>query len=109
MAGAIGGPIIKDRWQFYTGYEYVNRDLGGEPGRIVTVSAANQAALIAAGVPGNGVSRRLFPPRRKLISFILRSDVQLNDANRLTGRYNYFKNILARQHRRRFDDFAAQY
>ncbi len=91
VAGAIGGPIIKDRWQFYTGYEYVSRDLGGEPGRIVTVTAANQAALIAAGVPSAAFPTAI-PAAQKVNFFILRSDSQLNDANRLTGRYNYFKN-----------------
>ncbi len=91
VAGAVGGPIIKDRWQFYTGYEYVSRDLGGEPGRIVTVSAANQAALIAAGVSSTAFPTAI-PAAQKVNFFILRSDAQLNDANRLTGRYNYFKN-----------------
>lgn len=92
VAAAIGGPIIKDRWHFYTGYEYVNRDLGGEPNRIVTVSPANQAALIAAGVPATAFPTSI-PASQKVNFFILRSDVQVNDANRLSARYNYFKNL----------------
>ena len=92
IAGAIGGPIIKDRWQFYTGYEYVKRDLGGEPQRIITISAANQAALVAAGVPSSAFPT-FIPAAQKVNFFIVRSDAQLNDSNRLTGRYNYFKNI----------------
>ncbi len=92
VAGAIGGPIIKDRWQFYTGYEYVKRDLGGEPARTITISAANQAALIAAGVPAAAFPS-FIPAAQKVNFFIVRSDAQLNDANRLTGRYNYFKNL----------------
>ncbi len=92
VAGAVGGPIIKDRWQFYTGYEYVSRDLGGEPGRIITIKAADQTRLIAAGVPAAAFPTAI-PAAQKVNFFILRSDAQLNDANRLTGRYNYFKNI----------------
>ena len=91
VAGAIGGPIIRDRWQFYTGYEYVSRDLGGEPGRVITVSPANQTALIAAGVPAAAFPTAI-PAAQKVNFFIVRSDTQLNAANRLTGRYNYFKN-----------------
>ncbi|MGI8555847.1 MAG: TonB-dependent receptor domain-containing protein [Pyrinomonadaceae bacterium] len=91
VAGAIGGPIIRDRWQFYTGYEYVSRDLGGEPQRVITVSPANQTALIAAGVPAAAFPS-VIPAAQKVNFFIVRSDAQLNDANRLTGRYNYFKN-----------------
>ncbi len=92
VAGAIGGPIIKDRWQFYTGYEYVRRDLGGEPARVVTVSAADQARLIADGVPAAAFPS-VIPASQKVNFFIFRTDAQLNEGNRLTGRYNYFKNI----------------
>ncbi len=92
FAAAIGGPIIKDRWQFYTGYEFVKRDLGGEPQRTITVSDANKAALIALGVPASAFPS-FIPAAQKVNFFILRSDAQLNSANRLTGRYNYFKNL----------------
>ena len=37
--------------------------------------------------------RLSIPAAQKVNFFIVRSDAQLNDANRLTGRYNYFKNI----------------
>lgn len=92
ITGAVGGPIIKDRWQFYTGYEWVNRDLAGEPARTITISAANQAALIAAGVPSTAFPTAI-PAAQKVNFFIIRSDAQLNSANRLTGRFNYFKNL----------------
>jgi hypothetical protein len=92
VAGAVGGPIIKDRWQFYTGYEYLKRDLAGEPQRTITISEANKAALIAAGVPASAFPTAI-PAAQKVNFFIVRTDAQLNDSNRLTGRYNYFKNI----------------
>lgn len=89
--GAVGGPIINDRWHFYSGYEWVNRDLGGEPQRTITISDANKAALIAAGVPATAFPTAI-PAAQKVNFFIFRTDAQLNDANRLSGRFNYFKN-----------------
>lgn len=92
ITGAVGGPIVKDRWHFYTGYEWVERDLGGEPQRVITISDANKQALIAAGVPSEAFPTAI-PASQKVNFFIVRTDAQLNDANRLTGRFNYFKNI----------------
>jgi hypothetical protein len=88
---ALGGPVVRDRWHFYTGFEHVLRDLAGEPQRVITISQANQQALVAAGVP-----QAAFPgtiPASQLVDFfIVRTDVQLNDSNRLVGRYNRFRN-----------------
>jgi hypothetical protein len=88
---AIGGPIIKDRWHFYGGYEYVDRDLTAESGRLVTINAANQAALVASGVPASAFVAAI-PTSQKVNFYIVRTDAQLNDNNRLTGRFNYFDN-----------------
>jgi hypothetical protein len=88
---AIGGPIIKDRWHFYGGYEYVDRDLTAESGRLVTISAANQAALIASGIPASAFVGAI-PTSQKVNFYIFRTDAQLNDNNRLSGRFNYFDN-----------------
>ncbi|MEO7660715.1 MAG: TonB-dependent receptor [Pyrinomonadaceae bacterium] len=92
ITGAVGGPIVKDRWHFYTGYEWVNRDLAGEPQRVLTISDANKTALIAAGVSASAFPTAI-PAAQKVNFFIFRTDAQLNDANRLTGRFNYFKNL----------------
>ncbi len=92
LTGAIGGPIIKDRWHFYGGTEWVNRDLAGEPQRTITISDANKAALIAAGVSANAFPTAI-PAAQKVNFYIVRTDAQLNDSNRLTARFNYFKNI----------------
>lgn len=88
---AVGGPIIKDRWHFYGGYEYVDRDLTSESGRLVTISAVNQASLIANGVSASAFVPAI-PTSQKVNFFIIRTDAQLNDTNRLTGRFNYFDN-----------------
>ncbi|HMO82249.1 MAG TPA: carboxypeptidase regulatory-like domain-containing protein [Pyrinomonadaceae bacterium] len=91
ITGAIGGPFIRDRWHFYTGYEWVNRDLAGEPQRTITISEANRQALIAAGVPASAFPTAI-PAAQKVNFFIFRTDAQLNDSNRLSGRFNFFKN-----------------
>ncbi|HEX8564933.1 MAG TPA: TonB-dependent receptor [Pyrinomonadaceae bacterium] len=89
---AVGGPIIKDRWHYYTGYEYVKRGLAVEPQRLITISPANQAALIAAGVPSSAFVPAI-PTQQNAHFFIIRTDAQLTDQHRLTGRFNYFKNL----------------
>src|SRR5690606_7888464 len=86
ITGSIGGPIIKDRWHFYGGYEWVHRDLGGEPQRVITVTPANQQALIAAGVPASAFPTAI-PAAQKVNFFIFRTDAQLNTNNRLSGRF----------------------
>jgi hypothetical protein len=91
FTGAVGGPLVKDRWHFYTGYERVDRGLAGEPQRVLTISAANQAALVAAGVPQEAFPGAI-PAAQKVNFFIVRSDAQLTDNNRLVGRYNLFRN-----------------
>ncbi|MFN6963178.1 MAG: TonB-dependent receptor domain-containing protein [Pyrinomonadaceae bacterium] len=92
VTAAIGGPIIKNRWHYYGGFEWVNRDLGGEPQRLITISEANKAALIAAGVPASAFPTSI-PTAQKVNFYIVRTDAQINDANRLTSRFNYFKNL----------------
>jgi hypothetical protein len=91
VTGAIGGPIIKDRWHYFGGYEYVKRDLAGEPARTITISDANKAALIASGIPSSAFPTAI-PAAQKVNFFIVRTDFQLSDKHRLTGRFNWFKN-----------------
>ena len=92
LTGAVGGPIIKDRWHFYTGYEWVNRDLGGEPARTITISAASQAALVGAGVPQSAFPTAI-PTKQKVNFFIFRTDAQIDNNNRLSVRFNRFTNL----------------
>lgn len=89
---AIGGPIIKDRWHFYGGYEWVKRDFSGRPQQTVTISEANKAALIALGLPSN-IFVSSIPASQKVNFFIFRTDAQLTDNHRLTGRFIRFSNF----------------
>ena len=92
FTGAVGGPIIKDRWQFYTGYEYVNRDFSGRPAQTVTITDANKTALIAAGLPSN-IFVTSIPASQKVNFLIFRTDAQITKNNRLTGRFIKFTNF----------------
>ncbi len=84
----IGGPIIKDRWHFYFGYEYVNRDDSTRANRQVTISETNKTALIAAGLPAP-VFVPAIPSQEYGSHFIFRTDAQMNGHNRLTARFNH--------------------
>ncbi len=88
FTGAVGGPIIKDRWHFYFGYENGKRDDKAVAERLLTIRPEVQAELIAAGLPAS-----IFPfaiPFLETGSFyIFRTDAQLNDKNRLTVRFNH--------------------
>lgn len=91
FTAAIGGPLVRNRWHFYAGYENVSRDLAGEPQRVINISAANQQALIAAGVPADAFPNTI-PTAQKVKFFIARTDVELTDRHRLVGRVNNFRN-----------------
>ena len=88
---AVGGPIIKDRWHFYGGYEYVKRDLSGRPEQQILITEANKQQLIAAGV-SSSIFAASIPASQKVNFLIFRTDAQINDANRLTGRFIRFTN-----------------
>lgn len=90
LTATIGGPIIKDRWHFYFGYELQNRDDGaGAAVRLVKITPQDRDALIAAGL-----SPSIFVPAIPRVErgpfYIFRSDLQLNEGNRLAARFNYF-------------------
>jgi hypothetical protein len=87
----LGGPIIRDRWHFYAGYEYVDRDLSADGGRVIASSVLANAArlgLSASAVPEAGV----IPASQGVHFFLGKTDYQINPAHKLTGRYFFFKN-----------------
>ncbi|MCW5958792.1 MAG: TonB-dependent receptor [Pyrinomonadaceae bacterium] len=90
ITGAIGGPIIKDRWHFYGGYEWVQRDLSSQ--RTLSFIEADRQDLIASGLSASALPDAI-PATQKVNFFIIRTDAQLTDVHRLTGRLNWFKNL----------------
>ncbi len=86
--GTLGGPIIRDKWHFYAGGEYIDRDLSAD--RVITVSRANAdlLGLSSSAVPDSGV----MPTRQHTTFLIGKTDYQLSPTNKLSARYLYFNN-----------------
>jgi Carboxypeptidase regulatory-like domain/TonB dependent receptor len=81
----LGGPIVRDRMQYFAGFENTNRDLSG--GRVITISAADAAAL--------GLTEPPYMPAALDTKFgIGKVDATLNASNHLTARYIYFDNFI---------------
>ena len=87
FTAAVGGPIIRDRWHFYFGYEWQYREDKAAAPRLLTIRPENRALLIAAGLPAS-IFPAVIPSLEKGSFYIFRTDLQINDASRLTLRYN---------------------
>src|SRR3954452_2959240 len=80
----VGGPVIRNKAFFYTGWEQTRRDLSSTSP--VTIVPANAAAIGLAPQPA------FVPNVQTGKFFILKGDMQLNGANRATVRWNRFHN-----------------
>jgi hypothetical protein len=87
VAATIGGPVMKDRWHFYLGYEYIQRDDSTRANRQVTISEENKATLIGAGLPAS-IFVPAIPSQEYGAHYIARTDL-LSGNNRLTARFNH--------------------
>jgi hypothetical protein len=87
LTAAVGGPLIKDRWHFYFGYEYQSFGDNASAERLSQIRPNDRDRLIAAGL-----SPTIFPAAVPSFErgpfYIFRSDIQLNDKNRLVVRFN---------------------
>ncbi len=92
FTAAVGGPIIKNRWHIYGGYEKVNRDFSGRPAQVVIIKDADRQALIASGLSAD-IFVPFIPASQKVNFFIVRTDAQLTKDHRLTGRFIKFTNF----------------
>ena len=87
VAGTVGGPIVKDRFHFFVGYEYLKHDLSAD--RVIAVTPATAAQLgLSPGALGDGV----VPAIQKVNMFVGKADYQVNAANRFSGRWSFFNN-----------------
>jgi hypothetical protein len=81
-----GGPIKKDKLFLFGAYEHLYRALPVP----ITVSAANQAALVAIGIPATQFGTA---PSVQHAQFLdVRLDWNVNEKNRVFARFNYFRN-----------------
>lgn len=86
LSGRVGGSILRDRVFFFAAYEHLKR---GNP-QAVTVTEANQAALVALGVPNADFNTA--PQVQRAQWSDARMDVNINSKNTFFLRYNYFRN-----------------
>lgn len=85
----IGGPILKDRWHFYAGYEWTRR-ISTTP---IGVEEADRIALIAAGIPVS-IFVNSKATSDTLPYLLLRTDAKISDNTRVNLRYNRFDSGL---------------
>jgi hypothetical protein len=87
VTGTLGGPIVRDKWHYYTAYEYVDRSLITGT-QVITVSPS-AADTLGIDLPASGVI-----PAHQQVNFLFgKTDYQINNANRLAARYFLFKNF----------------
>ena len=80
----LGGPIVKDKLHFFTGFENTYRDLSSQS--VITVLPENAARLGLEAQPG------VVPREQTARFFIGKVDYQLAQNHRLTGRTIVFRN-----------------
>ena len=88
VAATIGGPVLKDRWHFYLGYEYIQRDDSTRANRQVTISEEGKMRLIGLGLPAS-IFVPAIPSEEYGSHYLARTDLILNGNNRLTARFNH--------------------
>jgi hypothetical protein len=90
IAATLGGPLVKDKWHYYLGYEYVNQDMRDASKVIspVTVQNAQALGLSSTAIPEDGV----IPTKQNVHFALAKTDYQINPDHKLSARYFFFKN-----------------
>lgn len=81
FTAAMSGPLKRNRWHFYAGFEASNWDLASAS-RAINLAPGVRQSLIAAGVPETAMPPAYDAPERYRF-YIARSDLRLNSSNRL--------------------------
>jgi hypothetical protein len=79
----VGGRIIKDKLFWFGAFEHVSRNLPS----IVTVPAST---LVSIGLPAGFANA--IPFSQDVFFYMGKGDYEINQTNRLSFRYNYFRN-----------------
>jgi hypothetical protein len=91
ITATLGGPIVRDKWHYYLGYEYVNQDLR-DATRVIQQTAIDNAGrlgLSPTAIPEDGAI-----PTKQHVNFgIAKTDYQLAPEHKLSARYIFFKNF----------------
>jgi hypothetical protein len=91
FTGTLGGPLVKDKWHYYLGYEHVNQDLR-DATKVIQQSVIDNASrlgLSSTAVPADGV----IPTKQHVNFAIAKTDYQLAPEHKLSARYFFFKNF----------------
>jgi len=83
---ALGGPVLRDRWHFYVGYEWLRSDLGAN--RPILVSDQTATALGLSPVATRGGS---IPAVRRVDMLTAKTGARIGPSNRLTLRWSLFE------------------
>ena len=88
FVGTAGGPIVKDRWHFYAGYERAHNEIP----QLISITPAKRAALTDAGVSAGILQDTA--ANDTLPYLIVRTDAQVAKTTRVAIRYNRFDTRL---------------
>lgn len=106
--GTAGGPLVRDRSFYFVSYERWSQDLPV----VSTITPSNAAVL---GIPSTSIGAYTTTFRAHTVT--ARNDTQVNPANRLSFRYNYYYDresplnggLIAREVSTRFDENPYSY
>ena len=89
VTATLGGPLVKDKWHYYLGYEHVSQDLRDNSKVIAPVTVSSAPLL---GLSPDAVTDGIIPTDQHVTFLIGKTDYDLGPQHKLSGRYFFFKN-----------------